>query len=99
MKYIYIKEHKTEQGTLVALCDKELLGKTLDNNGVPFVVSKTFYGGHPITPPEILTRIKNCSHANIIGKRSVNYLLNEKLIDERFIIQIGEHPHVILIKM
>ncbi|MBN1159920.1 MAG: DUF424 family protein [Candidatus Diapherotrites archaeon] len=96
---MYVKEHQTERGKLVAVCDEELLGKTIDNNGIPFVVSEKFYGGRKATPEEVLELIKHCAQANVIGKRSVSYLIDNKLIDGSFIIKVGEHPHVILVNI
>jgi hypothetical protein len=48
---VYVRSSRHGRDTLVAVCDAELLGETLEGGRVPFEVSERFYKGTLVGPP------------------------------------------------
>ena len=88
----YYKLHKTDFGTMIAVCDKELSGKTLKNKDLDFFVNPRFYGDEKIDE-KILELIKKSNDGNVIGNKIVELLLKNKVISNNSIIRIGKIKH------
>jgi hypothetical protein len=91
-KMFYYKLHKTEFGTMIAICDKELSGKNLKNKNLDFFVNPRFYGEEEIDE-KILELIKDSNDGNVIGNNIVELLLKNKIISRDSIIKIGKIKH------
>ena len=91
-KMFYYKLHKTDFGTMIAVCDKELSGKTLKNKNLDFFVNPRFYGDEKIDE-KILELIKKSNDGNVIGNKIVELLLKNKVISNNSIIKIGKIKH------
>jgi len=88
----YYKLHETDFGTMIAVCDKELLGKTLKNKDLEFFVNPRFYGEEEIDE-KILELIKGSNDGNAIGNKIVELLLKYEVISKKSIIKIGKIKH------
>ena len=91
-KMFYYKLHKTDFGTMIAVCDKELLGKTLKNKDLDFFVNPRFYGESEINE-KILELIVDVNDGNVIGNKIVKLLLKNQVISKESIIKIGKINH------
>ncbi len=88
----YYKIHKTNFGNLIAICDKDLLGKTLKNKDIDFFVNPRFYGKEEIDE-KVLELIKDVNDGNVVGNNIVDLLLKNKIISKKSIIKIGKIKH------
>ena len=86
------KIHKTQFGTLIAICDDDLSGKTLDNNGVEFFINPRFYCDKT-AEEDILNIVSKSNDGNVIGNKIVNLLLKSGLISKDSIIIINNVKH------
>ncbi len=93
MKDIYIKVHKTIYENVIAVCDKELIGKTFKDKEIELKVNEHFYKGELLEEDEIVHILKNSTIVNIMGKRSVSLALKIGLIEKENIIRIKGVPH------
>lgn len=96
---MYFKVHKTASGSVLAVCDKELLGKTIKAKGLHFHISEAFYKGAEITPKKLAELLESHSNINIVGDKAVRVALEKGLISERSIVKIGNIPHVQIYKL
>lgn len=78
---------------LVAVCDAELLGKTIEGWRAPFVVSEGFYRGAPASVEEALEALRKATICNLVGKRIVEAAIKRGIIQEEAVIYLGEVPH------
>ena len=73
---LYRKQHKTEQGLIVALCDEELLGTAYKEGKLVLDLKKYagFYRGELEDEKSAEKALKdaNIFSANVVGKRSVD---------------------------
>ena len=77
---------------MIAICDKELLGKTLKNKDLDFFVNPRFYGEEEIDE-KILKLVQDSNDGNVIGNKIVKLLLKHKVISKKSIIKIGNIKH------
>lgn len=81
---IYIKLHDTENGKLLALCDKSLIGSIIEEGDI-FIDLKNyadFYIGDLINTNELQKKIslQDIYSANIVGEESVSAAIDSKII-------------------
>ncbi len=86
------KIHETQFGNLVAICDKDLNGKTLDNKGIEFFINPRFYCDKT-AGNEILEVISKCNDGNVIGNKIVDLLLKVEIISEDTVVLIDGVKH------
>ena len=95
---VYLKEHLSDTEIVVAVCDEELLGKTLGGDGYEFYVDPVFYGGRRMSISEALTVIESSTIANLVGKKIVSAAVKHKLVHKDAIVYISGVPHAQIIK-
>lgn len=88
-----VKIHKADGKTVIALCDKELIGKKFQEGNKQLDLSGEFYNGEDKDPIEVGDLIRNADIVNIVGERSIKLALEEGVIDQEHIIEIEGIPH------
>lgn len=84
---------------VVAVCDEEILGLTLEGGRVPFNVSEGFYKGILGDVDEALAAMKQATICNLVGKRIVEAAIESNMVHERAVIYFGEVPHAQIVKL
>ena len=97
-KTCYLKIHRHGEEIVLALCDEELLGKTIKEGNLRFNISEKFYKGEKVTLKEAARYIEIATIINAVGENVIKMLVyhNEDILDA--IIWLGKVPHVQLIK-
>ncbi len=96
---VYVKVVRQGRDTLVAVCDAEILGKTLEGGRVPFTVSERFYKGALCDLAEALEAMGKASIVNMVGKRIVEAAIECNLVQEAGIIYLGDVPHAQIVHL
>ncbi len=99
MSEVYLRVFHHGKDVLVAVCDADLLGKTLEGGRVPFKVSEEFYKGILGNVEEAITAMKRGTICNLVGKKIVKAAVNERLISNKAIIYFGDIPHAQIVKL
>jgi len=75
---ISIRVRKAKEGTILAMCDKELLGKTYNEGKAVLDLKKygSFYEGKVVKEEakELKNAIKSASIINAVGKKAITIL-------------------------
>lgn len=87
---MYLKIHKSGGSTIIALCDRELIGKTLKEGNLTVTISEDFYKGTIISEEDAIELLSKASNVNIFGEKAVSCAVrcgavnkdNVKFIDE-----------------
>lgn len=79
--------------SVLAVCDRELLGKVLEEGKMRFKVEETFYKGELIDAEKLKQLLKEEGNINIVGERAVKVALGEGLISGNDVIRIKGVPH------
>ena len=91
---LIVKLHKNTEGKLiVAICDKGLVGKKFEENGLQLDLSSDFYKGDEKSESELKLIVKSAYLLNITGKNSVEFALKNSLVEKNSIITICKIPH------
>jgi len=95
MADILLKIHASYR-QVVSICDKELLGKTLEQGNRIIEIKHSFFKGEEKTEAEILKAIEIASAEdstfNIVGKKSVATALKAGIIKQEGIKKIQKIP-------
>ena len=65
---VYVNLKKVGRNVLLAVCDCELLGKTLREGKIVFHIKDDFYNGGKTTVDEAMGMINNSTIVNLVGK-------------------------------
>ena len=93
MMKLIAKIHKVGQEKIVAVCDKNLLNKTIKFGEVKVVVDEEFYGNQEVDVEFLKKELTDATIGNFIGKGAVKLALKTGLINEENIIYVGKIPH------
>ncbi len=89
-----VKLHKMKNGRiLVALCDKELLGKKFEEGNKCLDVTVEFYGGEELDAVEVGDLVRNADYVNAVGTRAIELCVHEDVIEKENVITIAGVPH------
>ena len=99
MEKVFVKKYCSGKDTLVAVCDKDLMGKTLRNGKLRLEVKKEFYGDKLTTLEEAAKALSEADTGNIVGKKSVKIAIERNLVDPSAVIHIAGIPHVHIIRL
>ncbi|OGI15923.1 hypothetical protein A3K63_01030 [Candidatus Micrarchaeota archaeon RBG_16_49_10] len=91
------KLHEIQGHVILGVCDKDILGKTIRADP-EFVVNGSFYFHKEAEEKALEAIFKECTMANLVGKKIVDFALKRKLITKENIIMIGEVPHAQLVR-
>lgn len=96
---VYVKIRKRRSKTLLAICDSELLGKTLREGDIVFEVRNEFYKGMKMSVEEVVDVMKQASIVNMIGKHVVKTAIEKGLVHPEAVLKISGIPHAQIIKL
>ncbi len=83
----------------MAVCDKELCGKTLRAEKIEFRVSEKFYKERELAESEFKKILHEFDNINLVGNKTVGIALEEKAVLPESIIEIAGVKHVQIFKM
>ncbi len=90
---MYAKIHKDKESTVVAVCDEDLIGKTLTEGDAELVVSEHFFKGKLLEKEAVIRLLQAAENVNLIGEEAVACGCDAGLIDKETIVRIGGVPH------
>jgi uncharacterized protein len=92
---IIAKTHLKDGKTLVAVCDKNLLGRVFEEDDCVLDLSTDFYSGDEFGEEEVGDLIRNADIVNIVGASSIKLGIEEDVIDEESVKTIEGIPYAI----
>lgn len=96
-----LREHDTEQGMMVSVCDSEIVGETFENGDVSLTVEREFYADDADTVDEesVIAALSRASIANIVGTRAVTVAIENDIIDEGTVLDLDGTRHAQLLRL
>ncbi len=91
---MYLKIHKSGSGILIAVCDRDVLGKTLKHGSVNVEISEGFYKGDIASEEQIFEALANATSANLFGEKAVSCAIKCGAASSECAIMIDGVPHV-----
>lgn len=94
-----LTERDTEKGSLVAVCDAEILGDTFANGDVSLTVNEGFYGGDRAGKESVIASLRGAQIANVVGERAVAVAVEAGIIDADAVLEVGATQHAQLVRL
>lgn len=84
---------------LLAICDSDLLGKTLREGKIVFHVKDEFYNGGKVSLEEAVNMIENSTIVNLVGKNCIEKAILTGYVHPEAVLQISGVPHAQIVKL
>ena len=97
MPGLLLNERETRKGTLVSVCDADVLGDTFENGEASLTVDEDFYDGEEAEPDDVIASLANCSVANIVGTRAVELAVEAGFVEEENVLDFEGTRHAQLL--
>ena len=96
---VYLNVKKVGRNVVLAVCDCELLGRTLKEGKIVFRVKEEFYNGRKATLDEAVGLINNSTIVNLVGKRCVEKAIAKGYVHPEAVLKIEGIPHAQIVKL
>lgn len=96
---VYVNLKQIGRNVLLAICDCELLGKTLREGKIVFRVKDEFYNGRKASVEEAVGLINNSTIVNLVGKNCVEKAIAQGYVHPEAVIKIDGVPHAQIVKL
>ena len=90
---MYMKKYDTEGQLIVAVCDKDIIGKKFREGELVLKLEEGFYKGDKVSEEEVKEALSCATIANIAGEKSIACAVECGCIDPETIIFIEGIPH------
>jgi hypothetical protein len=89
---------KIDKNVLLAMCDADMLGKTLREGKIVFCVKENFYKGARVSIEEAVSLIENSTIVNMVGKNVVKKAIEKGYVHPEAVLTIEGIPHAQIVK-
>lgn len=88
-----MRVHRQGREVLVAVSDAPLVGKTFREGKLKLMVSEAFYGTDGADAVEVITMLRACTIANLVGVGAVTLAIQHGLVNPENVLDIDGVPH------
>jgi hypothetical protein len=96
---VYVNLKQAGRNVLLAVCDCELLGRTLREGKIVFHIKEEFYNGRKASVEEAIGMIDNSTIVNLVGKCCVEKAIAEGYVHPEAVLNIEGIPHAQIVKL
>ncbi|MEM3791364.1 MAG: DUF424 family protein [Candidatus Micrarchaeaceae archaeon] len=100
---IYLKEHNTPEGKILAMCDSDLIGRVLKDEEIEIDLDKyrNFYIGKEMSEEEASDFVENSDllTANVVGKESTSVFVKLGIAKKVDIRTVNGVPYLHIYKI
>lgn len=96
---VYVNLKKIGRNVLLAICDCEVLGRTLKEGKLTFHVKDEFYNGGKVSLDEAMAMIANSTIVNMVGKNCVGKAIEKGYVHPEAVLHIDGVPHAQIVKL
>ena len=96
---VYVNLKKMGRNVLLAICDCEVLGRTLREGKIVFHVKDEFYNGGKVSVEEAVGMIENSTIVNMVGRNCVERAIEKGYVHPEAVLRIEGIPHAQIVKL
>jgi hypothetical protein len=96
---VYLNVRKVGENIVLAVCDCDLLGRTLREGKIVFQIKEEFYMGKKTTVEEAVGLIGNSTIVNLVGKACVEQAIAQGYVHPEAVLEIEGIPHAQIVKL
>ena len=90
---------KHKDSSMLNICDKDLLGKTLNRDNFSLKISEKYYAEKVVEQEEARDLLQKSDNINMVGKKIINLSVNMGIGSEEGVKVIDGIPFLIVFKM
>lgn len=94
-----MRVYREEGEVLLAASDEDVVGETLEGEGVSLSVTASFYGEEIADAETVLRQLGTCTMANLVGEEVVALALEHGFVDPEAVAEVDGVPHAQLARM
>ena len=91
------KIHRSENDTVLAVADSDIVGKKFSRGGLEINVSREFYSESEASESVLIELMQDVTIVNAIGERAIAMLVKNKLVDKADVANVCGLPHAQII--
>ncbi len=99
MMDIVYKTYEQGEDTLLAACDKELLGQKFKEGEICLKVKTSFYQGEETDEKGLTKLLENCTIANLVGERTIEVAVDTEFGRDTDIMMVEGVPHLQIVRL
>lgn len=84
---------------ILAVCDCDLLGRTLREGKIVFRIKEEFYKGRKASLDEAVELIVNSTIVNLVGKKCVEEAITRGYVHPEAVLEVEGIPHAQIMKI
>lgn len=96
---VYVKLTRVGRNVVLAICDAELLGRTLRQDKIVFQIKGEFYNGGKTTVEEAVAMINSSNIVNMVGCKCVDRAIQKGYVHPEAVLNIEGVPHAQIVKL
>ncbi|MCW3999306.1 MAG: DUF424 family protein [Candidatus Bathyarchaeota archaeon] len=96
---VYLNVRKVGENVVLAVCDCDLLGRTLREGKIVFHIKEEFYKGRQADLDEAVGLISNSTIVNLVGKACVEGAIAKGYVHPDAVLEIEGVPHAQIVKL
>ncbi len=96
---MYMKKYDTDGQIIVAVCDKDIIGKKFKEGVLVLKLDECFYKGDEVGDDEVKESLSCATIANIAGKKSIACAVECGCVDPDTVIFIDGIPHAQMVQL
>ncbi len=96
---MYMKQYDTQGELLIAVCDKEIIGKKFHEGELTLMVDSGFYKGVDASESEVREALSCATIANIAGEKAIACAVDCGCVDPDTVIFIEGIPHAQMVRI
>tara|TARA_Y100000310_G_scaffold345498_1_gene465669 strand:+ start:14319 stop:14621 length:303 start_codon:yes stop_codon:yes gene_type:complete len=86
------QDQRKKERQVFAICDSNLIGKTLEQGDIKIEITERFYKGIEFPEEEIVDFMREGANLNIVGEESMQLALKNKILEPDSIRKIQGVP-------
>ena len=90
---------KSGRNVLLAMCDAEILGRTLREGKIVFCINEDFYKGARVNVEQAVSMIENSNIVNMVGRNVVKKAIQKGYVHPEAVLNIEGIPHAQIVKL
>jgi len=90
---MYAKVHSIQGKSVLAACDKELVGRELKKGEVKIFINPDFYKEKIVSEEKLLELLEEANNVNLFGEKCIGIAIKKGLISKDNVILIDKVPH------
>jgi len=96
---VYLNIKKVGNNVILAVCDCDLLGRTLREGKIVFRIKEEFYKGRKASLDEAVELIVNSTIVNLVGKKCVEEAITRGYVHPEAVLEVEGIPHAQIMKI